>query len=160
MQNQNQIQPMHNQNQIQQQQPTNTNDLVNLVRNYVHYDNLTNNYNKQGLAARKLKNDFEHKIIQYLRGQHMENAVIQVSGAFLQLSEEKTAPSLSITNLKKWLTSYYAQKGNSINETDAILRHISLQKNNETQITSTLKKSASPVQLPLPPGQTNNSLKN
>ena len=76
-------------------------DIGTWVRNYVHYDNLTNNYNKQGLAARKLKNDFEHKIIQYLRGQHMENAVIQVSGAFLQLSEEKTAPSLSITNLKK-----------------------------------------------------------
>lgn len=126
--------------------------LVKLVQNYIHYDNLTNNYNKQVVCARKLKNEFEHKIIQYLRGNRIENASIQVSGACLQLSEEKTTPSMSASNLRKWLKDYYAQKGNSVDESEAILRYINLQKNKETQINSCLKKIPLPTILPPPPG--------
>jgi hypothetical protein len=148
-------------NQIQQggqvqQTPQQQNDsvLVKLIQNYVHYDNLTNNYNKQVVCARKLKNEFEHKVIQYLRGNRIENATIQVSGACLQLSEEKTAPCMSASNLKKWLKDYYAQKGNSIDESDAILRYINLQKTKETQINSCLKKIQLPTVLPPPPSGT------
>jgi len=161
-------QPQHQLIPIQQQTLSQNNQntqqagndvLVGFVRNYIHYDNLTNNYNKQVTGARKLKHEFEHKIIQYLRGNHMEHAVIQVSGARLQLSEEKTAPCMSASNMKKWLNDYYSQKGNSMNETDAILRYINLQKTKESQVSSCLKKIPLPVALPPPPPSGSNSLK-
>jgi hypothetical protein len=82
------------------------NDLTAFVRNYIHYDNLTNNYNKQITGARKLRNEFEHKIIQQLRASHMENAIIQVSGARLQMAEEKNVPSISIPRIEDWLHKY------------------------------------------------------
>jgi hypothetical protein len=136
-----------------QQSPPQT-DLTTLVRNYVHYDNLTNNYNKQLSGARKLRNDFEHKIIQNLRSNRMENAIIQVSGANLQIAEEKVIPSFSLPRIEAWLHKYYKQKGNGIDETDAILRFMKLQKTNETTTIASLKKTSMPTPIPPPPSNT------
>jgi hypothetical protein len=83
----------------------------------------------------------------------MENAILQVSGATLQISEEKTAPSLSLPRIEDWLHKYYKQRGNGIDETDSILRFIRLQKTQEIQTTACLKKTVSPVSLPPPPPQ-------
>jgi len=127
------------------------NDLTAFVRNYIHYDNLTNNYNKQITGARKLRNEFEHKIIQQLRASHMENAIIQVSGARLQMAEEKNVPSISIPRIEDWLHKYYARKGNGVDETDAIIRFFREQKTKETQTIACLKKIPLPTNLPPPP---------
>jgi hypothetical protein len=81
----------------------------------------------------------------------MENAILQVSGATLQIAEEKISPCLSMPRIESWLHSYYKQKGNGIDETDAILRFIRLQKVNETQTVASLKKSSLPTPLPPPP---------
>jgi hypothetical protein len=138
--------------QLQQStQPQAQNELTSNVRHYIHYLNLVNNYNKQINEARKLKNRFENNIIQNLRANHMENAILQVSGATLQIAEEKITPSLSMPRIESWLHSYYKQKGNGIDETDAILRFIRLQKINETQTVASLKKSSLPTPLPPPP---------
>jgi hypothetical protein len=131
--------------------PPQQNDLTTWVRNYVHYDNLANNYAKQASGARKLKDEFEDKIIQNLRANRMENAIIQISGARLQCSEEKNTPSLTLPRLEAYLHKYYSQKGNGVDETEALLRFIRLQKQNDTQTTACLKKVPIPTSIPPPP---------
>jgi hypothetical protein len=84
----------------------------------------------------------------------MQNAVIQISGARLQYVEEKTAPALSMPRLEGYLHAYFKQKGNGVDETEAILRYLKLQKLNDTQVVARLKKTN--VQ-PIPPPP--NSLK-
>jgi hypothetical protein len=126
-------------------------DLTTLVRNYVHYDNLTSNYNKQATGARKLRDEFEHKIITNLRANKMENAIIQISGASLQCIEEKTSPAMSLPRLESYLHKYFQQKGNGMDETDAILRFLKLQKMNDTQTTICLKKTPMAAAIPPPP---------
>jgi hypothetical protein len=127
------------------------NDLATYVRNYVHYDNLANNYSKQATGARKLRDEFENKTIQLLRSNNMDNAIIQISGAKLQMGENKTNPTLNVTRLRDYLKKYYAQKGNSVDETESILRFIELQKKNDCQYTSCLKKIPISPQVPAPP---------
>lgn len=127
------------------------NEIGSWVRNYVHYDNLANTYNKQAGASRKLRDEFEDKIIGNLRANNMQNAVIQVAGARLQYSEEKTVPSLSMPRLESYLHGYYKQKGNGMDETEHILRYIKSQKLNDTQIVAKLKKTLMPASVPLPP---------
>lgn len=127
------------------------NDLTTWVRNYVHYDNLAGNYSKQATGARKLRDDYENKIIQNLRANRMENAIIQISGAQLQCAEEKTIPSLTLPRLEVYLHKYYSQKGNGLDETDAILRFIRLQKQQDTQTSVCLKKIPVPASVPPPP---------
>jgi hypothetical protein len=129
--------------------PQSSNELSSWVRNYVHYDNLANNYSKQATGARKLRDDYEGRIIQNLRANGMENAIIQISGAYLQMSNDKTTPSLTIPRLESYLHKYFAQKGNSIDETEAILRFIRLQKQQDTQHTACLKRT--PIATPIPP---------
>lgn len=111
------------------------------VRNFVHYGNLVENYTKQAGAARKLRDDYEAKVINSLRVNNMQNAVIQISGARLQYGEEKTVPALSMPRLEAYLHAYFKQKGNGFDETDAILRYLKLQKINDTQIVARLKKT-------------------
>ncbi len=131
--------------------PNQQTELPTLVRNFVHYDNLASNYSKQATGARHLRNEYESKIIHALRANNMENAIIQVSGARLQCSEEKSAPSLTLPRLQQYLDRYYAQKGTGVNETEAILRFIRLQKANDTQTTACLKKIVIPANIPAPP---------
>lgn len=132
--------------------PPQQNDISTMVRNYVHYDNLANNYSKQASGARKLRDEFESKIITNLRANNMENAIIQISGgARLQCTEEKTSPSLTLPRLETYLQKYYAQKGSGVNETEAILRFIRLQKQQDTQVHACLKRIAVPPPLPGPP---------
>ncbi len=131
--------------------PNQSPDLSTLVRHYVHYDNLTNTYSKQATAARKLRDDFEDRVIQTLRSQHMDNAIIQVSGATLQLSSQKSTPSFTMPRLKQYLHQYFAQKGTGVDETDQIVRFLHLQKQNDTQEVACLKKTPLPQAIPRPP---------
>ena len=134
-------------------------EIGNWVRNYVHYDNLVGTYTKQAGAARKMRDDFEGKVINNLRTNNMQNAIIQISGARLQYGEEKTVPALSMPRLEGYLHAYFKQKGNSIDETEAILRYIKLQKMNDTQVVARLKKTT--VQsIPAPPANIDQSSQN
>jgi hypothetical protein len=133
------------------------NEIGSWVRHYIHYDNLTKTYTNQAGASRKIRDEFEYKIINNLRTNNMQNAIIQISGANLQYNEEKMIPSLSMPRLEIYLHSYFKQKGNGMDETDSILRYIKTQKQNDTQVVAKLKKTmVTPV--PTPPS-TNHGLK-
>jgi len=129
--------------------PTPQSEIGTWVRNYVHYDNLVGTYTKQAGAARKMRDDYEGKVINNLRVNNMQNAVIQISGARLQYGEEKTVPALSMPRLEGYLHAYFKQKGNGVDETEAILRYLKLQKMNDTQVVARLKKTVV-QQIPAP----------
>jgi hypothetical protein len=126
-------------------------DLATWVRNYVHYDNLAGNYSKQATGARKLRDEFESKIITNLRANSMDNAIIQISGARLQVAEDKTAPSMTLPRLESYLHKYFAGKGNGIDETEGILRFIRMQRANDTQPIARLKRTTATPPVPPPP---------
>ena len=126
-------------------------DLSTWVRNYVHYDNLAGNYSKQATGARKLRDEFESKIITNLRANSMDNAIIQISGARLQVAEDKTAPSMTLPRLESYLHKYFAGKGNGIDETEGILRFIRMQRANDTQPIARLKRTTATPPVPPPP---------
>jgi hypothetical protein len=131
------------------------NEFASWVRNYVHYDNLTSQFTKQAGGARKLRDEFEDRIIQNLRTNNMQNAVIQIAGGRLQYAEEKTVPSLTIPRLEQYLHAYFKQKGTGLDETENILRYIKVQKANDSVTVAKLKKTVALPPLPPPP----NSLK-
>lgn len=123
--------------------------LPNLVRNYVHYDNLTSDYTKQASAARKMKDEYESKIIHTMQSQNMINANIQISGAALNVVEDKVVPTLCMSNLESYLHAYFSKKGSNFDETDAIIGFIKQQKIGGTRTGLKLKKT---VSVPRPVG--------
>ena len=133
---------------MSQPKPSDT-QFATWVRNWVHYDNLTNNYGKQASGARKLRDDFETKIIQNLRANQMEKATIQITGAKLSCVEENCVPGLSVPRLEKYLHAYFQHKGNHLDETPDILKFIKSQKHNDTVCLVKLKKT--PLGPALPP---------
>ncbi len=117
-----------------------TNQLGNWVRNYVHYDNLASSLSKQLQNARKVKDDFESKIISSLEASNMSNAVIQIAGGKLTLAEEKHANALTLTRLEELLHNYYKSQGRqSTDETIDIMKYIKAERGSDT--TKKLKKS-------------------
>ena len=83
------------------------NQFGDLVRNWVHYDNLASNLNRQIQNARKVKDEFETKIMNSLRDFNMENAIIQIAGGKLCVTEEKHTNPLTITRIEELLHEYY-----------------------------------------------------
>jgi hypothetical protein len=131
--------------------PQQGSELPALIRNYVHYGKMAEIYGKQATGARKLRDEFESKVIHTLRENHMENAIIQITGAQLQCVEQKSMPPLSMPRLEQYLHKYYAQKGTGVDETESILRFLKLQKQNDAQSVMSLKKTVLPAAIPPPP---------
>jgi hypothetical protein len=131
-------------------EPTlNTQVLGDLIRHWVHYDNLATSLNKQTTNVRKLRDTYETRILGLLEESHMENAVIQIHGGKLSIAEERHPAPLSLTRLQELLHSYYAtKKPGSVDETGEILKHLKAQR--PVDITKRLKKQANlTVQPPL-----------
>lgn len=117
-----------------------TNQLGYMVRNYVHYDNLASGLYKQLQNTRKLKDDFENKIIGYLQSVSMEKAIIQIAGGRLTVGEEKHSSALTLTKIEELLHGYYKSQGReSTDETQAIMKYIKAERGAE--VTKKLKKS-------------------
>lgn len=125
-------------------------DLSTWIRNWVHYDNLATNFTKQSTTSRKIRDEFETRIINHLHSNHLDNAIIQVSGAKIQLCQEKSFPSLTIGRLEEYLHMYYQKKGQMADETDQIMRFIKQQKATNFETNLKLKK-ISTVPVPPPP---------
>lgn len=116
-----------------------TNTLGNWVRTYVHYDNLASSLYKQLQNARKVKDQFETQIIGYLQGQKMENAVIQISGGRLLITDEKHSHPLTLTRIEELLHGYYKSQGReSTDETRQIMTYLKAERGYDT--TKKLKK--------------------
>lgn len=121
-------------------------DIANLVRNYVHYDNLVMSLHKQTNNARIVRDDFERRIIDELKKHKLENAIIQIVGGKLKVVEEKHYNPLSYKFIEEQIHNYFVDK-NKQDETRDIIQFI---KTNKTAITE-LKLKKIP-QLPPQPG--------
>ena len=121
-------------------------DLANLIRNYVHYDNLASTLNKQTHNARIVRDDFEQRIITELRNKKMENAIIQIVGGKLKVVEEKSNTPLNYKFLEESLHKYFQNKKVS-DDTINIIKYIKAERTVETSYK--LKKILQlPIQTP------------
>jgi len=131
----------------------NTQELANWVRNWVHYDNLATSLSKQTTNSRRVRDEFEGRILQQLKVNNMENAVIQIQGGRLTVAEEKHNQPLTYARIEEAMHSYFAEKKKRFptaeDETPAILRH--MKETRSVDITKRLKKQVAVPPLPPPP---------
>lgn len=85
----------------------NPNDIANLIRNWIHYDNMASSFYKQTLNARKIRSEYESKVHDNLNRNRQLNAVIQVNGGRLGLIEEKSPAALTLQKIEEILHNYY-----------------------------------------------------
>jgi hypothetical protein len=85
--------------------------IGNYIRNWLHYDNLASSFYKQSLSARKIKDDYESKVIQHLTQSGNPNVIIQINGGRINMSDEKKPHQLSLAKIEELLHSYYRMKG-------------------------------------------------
>lgn len=128
--------------------PVNTEELGFWVRNWVHYDNLATSLYRQTVNARRVRDEYEGKILQALRTSNMEHAVIQIAGGRLLVHEERHNQPLTLQRMEELLHSYFVNK-HTPDETQNILKFIRKQRGFE--ITKKLKKQTGPVVPALPP---------
>lgn len=136
----------------QQQPPVNTQELAFLIRNWVHYDNLASSLYRQTTNARKVRDEFETKILQGLRSANMENAVIQIAGGRLVVHEERHNQPLTLGRLEEVLHGYFSSKPGSLDDTQNIMKFMRKQRGYE--VVKRLKKQTGPAPPPLPPPPT------
>jgi len=126
---------------------TDAGQLGNQVRSYLHYDQLASNLFKQSTRARQVAGDFEQKVIQQLEQSRMEKAVLQIGGGHLNVIEEKTPHSLTLSKITSLIHGYYASRGPKVrDETEDILRYI--RANRGSEIKKRLKKTTTGGALP------------
>ena len=122
---------------------TATTDLVDAVRHWVHFDNLSESLQKQVTNARAKRSEFEDRILRLLDTTGMRNAVLQITGATLQRSTKPKQSDLSWTFLESSLHDYYKAKGRP-DETAAIMEFV--QASRTIKHTEYLKKTTTVVE--------------
>ena len=117
-----------------------TSVLGDMVRSWVHFDNLAAAFVRQTQQARTARARWESQILEYLRQNKLTNAIIQIAGGRLMLHEEKHQVPLSLQRLEQMLHGYFAQRPPGSNdETDAILLYI--KQHRGSTVETRLKKS-------------------
>ena len=101
----------------------NKEEIANLIRNYVHYDNLSVSLQKQLNNSRIVRDDFETRIISELQKNKMENAIIQIVGGKLKIIEDKHISPLSYKSLEESLHNYFHDK-KIIDDTSNIIKFV------------------------------------
>ncbi len=114
--------------------------LSDAVRNWVHFDNLSENLNKQVQNARTLRTKYETQVLELLESSGMSNATLKVSGAVLQRATRFKQSDLSWTMLEEQLHEYFRSTPHKTDETETILSF--MQKNRGGKSVSYLKKTA------------------
>jgi hypothetical protein len=114
-------------------------ELVDSVRNWVHFDNLAESLNKQVSNVRTMRNSYEEKILHMLETQNMRNAVLQITGATLQRQTRIKQTDLSWGFLEEQLHEFYKTRGKP-DETTQLLDFI--QKNRVSKSIDYLKKTS------------------
>jgi hypothetical protein len=118
----------------------NTNDVGDLIRKWVYWDNMISTFNKQLQNARKFRNTIESSVIQKLQQSKMENAIIQIGTGRLTVVEEKKNSPLSFKTLETNLHEFYRNKGGP-DETAAILAYLRKKKAEDIVVEKVLKRS-------------------
>jgi hypothetical protein len=108
----------------------NKEEIANLVRSYVHYDNLTISLNKQTQNARTVRDEFEKRIIKELDEKNMKHAIIQIVGGKLQIVEEKKIAPLTFNSLESSLHKYFIEHKES-DITSDLIKFIKAQRTSE-----------------------------
>ncbi len=98
-------------------------ELVDAVRHWVHFDNLTESLNKQVSNVRTLRSQYESKVLRLLETQGMQNATLKISGATLQRTVRNKPADLNWGMLEEQLHEYFKIHGKT-DETSAIISHI------------------------------------
>ena len=128
---------------------SNPGELAGFVRNWLHYDSLASSLYKQANRARQVRDDFETKVLDELRNQRMENAIIQINNGTLNVVEERNPRALSLVRIEELLHKYFHKKGHGHDETKEIMNYI--RGNRGYDVSKKLKKSVGPNLPPLPP---------
>lgn len=126
----------------------NTQELGFWVRNWVHYDNLATSLYRQTSNARKVRDEFENKILDTLRAGNMENAVIQIAGGRLVVQEERHNQPLTLKRMEELLHNYYLNK-RMPDDTANVIKFMKEQRGYEVE--KRLKKQTGPIPPTLPP---------
>jgi hypothetical protein len=126
----------------------NSQEIGFLVRNWVHYDNLATGLYRQTINARKVRDEFETKILESLRSSNMENAVIQIAGGRLIVQQERHNQPLTLTRIEEILHTYYVGR-NMPDDTANVMKFMKKQRGFE--VTKKLRKQTNPPLAPLPP---------
>ena len=109
----------------------NKEEIANIVRSYVHYDNLTISLQKQTNNARIVRDEFENRIIKALEDKNMKNAIIQIVGGRLQIVEDKKISPLTFHSLEDSLHKYFIENKQS-DITSDLVKYIKSQRTIET----------------------------
>jgi len=117
-----------------------THSLSEMVRSWVHFDNLAATFTRQAQQARTARARWESQVINHLRASRMTNAILQIAGGRLTVHEEKHAQPLTLQRLESLLHEYYSQKPTgSDDETGEILAYIKSHRSHTVE--TRLKKS-------------------
>jgi hypothetical protein len=123
-------------------QPSPDKEFPTWVRSWIHYDTLATNLSKQATNARKVRDQYEEKIIENLDTRKMLNVVLQIQQGKYQVAKETHTNGLTLTNLERILHDYFKIRGGgpSTDETDQIMAFI--KQNRGQNVTQRLKKIA------------------
>jgi hypothetical protein len=110
------------------------NELVDAVRNWVHFDNLNAMFSRQIQTARNMRNTFEEKILALLG----KTKRLRIQGAMLEPVTKKNNMPLNWTTLEEALHKYY-ESSQKKDETDAILAF--MKENRGSKMVTFLKKT-------------------
>jgi hypothetical protein len=110
------------------------NELIDAVRNWVHFDNLNAMFSRQIQTARNMRNTFEEKILALLG----KTKRLRIQGAMLEPVTKKNNMPLNWTTLEESLHKYY-ESTQKKDETEAILAF--MKENRGSKMVTFLKKT-------------------
>jgi hypothetical protein len=95
------------------------------VRNWIHYEQLASGLYRQAINARKVRDEYEERIMSSLERRKLMNAVLQLKQGKFKVMQETTTAPLSLTNIEGLLHLYFKSKGAAgRDETSEILSFI------------------------------------
>lgn len=121
-------------------QQLNTQGLADMIRSWVHFDNLAATFQRQAQQARSARFRWESQILDFLKVNRLTNTIIQITGGRLTMAEERHANPLTLQRLEALLHDYYSRKPDTLpDETEQIMKFIKA--NRGYTVESRLKKS-------------------
>lgn len=122
------------------EQALDTKTLADMVRSWVHFDNLAATFQRQAQQARSARFRWETQILDFLKENRMTNAILQISGGRLTVHEERHANPLTLQRLESLLHEYFNSRPPGYqDDTDEIMKFI--KKNRSGTVETRLKKS-------------------
>jgi hypothetical protein len=81
------------------------------VRYWLHYGDLASSFFKQFGSVRKIRDDYEKKIIQILQQNGMEKANIQINNGMIRVADKREPNPLTLSKIEELLHGYYRYRG-------------------------------------------------